>query len=165
MVDYVKDADVQKDVCYTFEVALEKAIIMEEQGFRNYLHAIKVVDNRQAKVLLRDAAKEELEHKQRIELALLEGHDQNAAILSEELPTMNLDYVFEQKEIPDDADARTSLAYAIHLEKQAVQFYRALMSGCEGAPMASLFKRLLADETRHLKNLEDFYESYFLAEN
>ncbi|WP_029917835.1 ferritin family protein [Pelobacter seleniigenes] len=154
-----------KAVCYTLEVALEKAIAMEERGFRNYLKAIQLVKDRQGKAILRDAAKEELDHKQRIELALLEGHDSNAAILHQELPTMNLDYVFEQKEISPDADARTALAYAIHLEKQAVDFYKALISGCEGAPMAGLFKRLLADETRHLKNLEDFYERYFLTEN
>jgi rubrerythrin len=78
---------------------------------------------------------------------------------------MNLNYVFEQKEIAPDADARTALAHAIYLEKCAVDFYKRLMSGCEGAPMASLFQRLLADETRHLGNLEDFYERYFLTEN
>jgi rubrerythrin len=39
------------------------------------------------------------------------------------------------------------------------------MAGCEGAPMAGLFKKLLADEMRHLTNLEDFYERYFLTEN
>lgn len=159
------DPEVRKDVCYTFEVALEKAIVMEERGFRNYLHAIDVVEDRQAKAILRDAAREELEHKQRIELALLEGHDKNVSELKKELPTLNLNYVYEQKEISADADARTSLAYAIHLEKCAVDFYRALIQGCEGAPMAELFKGLLADETRHLKNLEDFYERYFLTEN
>ena len=31
--------------------------------------------------------------------------------------------------------------------------------------MADLFQRLLADETRHLSNLEDFYEKHFLTEN
>lgn len=159
------DPEVRKDVCYTFEVALEKAIIMEERGFRNYLHAINVVEDRQAKAILRDAAREELEHKQRIELALLEGHSKNLAELRKEMPTLNLNYVYEQKEISADADARTSLAYAIHLEKCAVDFYRALIHGCEGAPMADLFKGLLADETRHLKSLEDFYERYFLTEN
>ncbi len=82
--------------------------------------------------------------------------------MRKELPTLNLNYVYEQKEITADADARTSLAYAIHLEKCAVDFYRALIHGCEGgAPMADLFKGLLADETRHLKSLEDFYERYF----
>ena len=31
--------------------------------------------------------------------------------------------------------------------------------------MVEVFKNLLADETRHLQILEDFYERYFLAEN
>ena len=155
----------EEGVCYTYEAALEKAIEMEEEGFRNYLHAISVVTDRQAKAILREAAIEELNHKQRLEMALLDGHDHNVADLQQEIPTMNLDYVFEQKEIAPDADARTSLAYAIHLEKCAVDFYKRLMSGCEGAPMADLFKRLLADETRHLGDLEDFYEKHFLTEN
>ncbi len=152
-------------VCYTYEAALEKAIEMEEEGFRNYLHAISVVTDRQAKAILREAAIEELDHKQKLEMALLDGHDKDAAQLHQEIPSMNLSYVFEQKEIAPDADARTALAHAIFLEKCAVDFYKRLMSGCEGAPMASLFKRLLADETRHLSELENFYEKYFLTEN
>ncbi len=152
-------------VCYTYEAALEKAIEMEEEGFRSYLHAIDVVTDRQAKAILREAAIEELNHKQRLEMALLDGHDRNVADLQKEIPSMNLNYVFEQKEIAPDADARTALAHAIYLEKAAVDFYKRLMSGCEGAPMAVLFQRLLADETKHLSTLEDFYERYFLTEN
>ena len=165
MSDHLEEMGLKKGVCYTLEVALEKAIIMEERGFRNYIRAIQLVEDKQAKEILRDAAKEELEHKHRIELALLEGHDGHAAILGQELPTMNLDYVFGQRQIEPGADARTSLAYAIHLEKEAVDFYKALISGCEGAPMAPLFQRLLADETKHLKTLEDYYERLFLTEN
>jgi len=152
-------------VCYTYEAALEKAIEMEEEGFRSYLHAIDIVTDRQAKAILREAAIEELNHKQRLEMALLDGHDRNVADLQKEIPSMNLNYVFEQKEIAPDADARTALAHAIYLEKAAVDFYKRLMSGCEGAPMAVLFQRLLADETKHLSTLEDFYERYFLTEN
>lgn len=156
---------IEEGVCYTYEAALEKAIEMEEEGFRSYLHAIKIVKDRQAKMILRDAAADELEHKQALEMALLEGFHESNDEMSKPVPTMNLDYVFEQKEITPGADARKSLAYAIHLEKEAVDFYQRLISGCEGAPMAPIFKRLLADETRHLKSLEDFYERYFLAEN
>ncbi|NOQ51448.1 MAG: ferritin [Desulfuromonadaceae bacterium] len=156
---------IEEGICYTYEAALEKAIVMEEEGFRNYLYAIRIVKDRQAKAILRDAAAEELSHKNELEMALLEGHDKSAAEMTKEVPTMNLDYVYEQKEIAPDADARTSLAYAIHLEKGAIDFYQRLMKGCEGAPMASLFQRLLADESRHLKTLEDFYERHFLTEN
>jgi len=159
------DPSVKKDVCYTLEVALEKSIIMEERAFRNFLHAITLIKDRQAKAILREAAKEELEHKHKLELVLLEGHDKNASDLKKELPLMNLSYVYEQKSISADADARTSLAYAMNLEKMEIDFYRALTHGCEGAPMAELFKGLLADETRHLQILEDFYEKYFLTEN
>ena len=155
----------EEGVCYTYEAALEKAIEMEEEGFRNYLYAIKIVKDRQAKLILRGAAEDELNHKQKLEMALLDGYDKTADEMSKQVPTMNLDYVFEQKEITADADARQSTAYAIHLEKGAVDFYKRLLSGCEGAPMAPLFKRLLADESRHLKTLEDFYERYFLTEN
>ncbi len=159
------DESVKKDVCYTLEVALEKSIMMEEKAFRNFLHAIRLVKDRQAKAILREAAKEELEHKHKLEMVLLDGHDKNASELKKELPTMNLNYVYEQKSISADADARESLAYAINLEKKEIDFYKALVHGCEGAPMADLFKGLLADETRHLQILEDFYEKYFLTEN
>ena len=156
---------VEEGVCYTYEAALEKAIEMEEEGFRNYLYAIKIVKDRQAKMILRDAAADELVHKQQLEMALLEGHNTSSEEMNKPVPTMNLNYVFEQKEITPNADPRQSLAYAIHLEKGAVDFYQRLINGCAGAPMAPIFERLLADETRHLKSLEDFYEKYFLAEN
>ena len=159
------DKSVKKDVCYTLEVALEKSIVMEERAFRNFLHAIKLIKDRQAKAILREAAREELGHKHKLEMVLLEGHDENAFDLQKELPLMNLSYVFEQKTISADANARESLAYAINLEEKEIDFYRALMHGCEGAPMAELFRGLLADETRHLQILEDFYEKYFLTEN
>ncbi len=155
----------EEGVCYTYEAAIEKAIEMEEEGFRSYLNAIAKVTDRQAKAILREAAIEELNHKQSLEMALLDGHDQNAAEFHQEIPSMNLNYVFEQKEIAPGADARTALAHAIYLEKCAVDFYKRLMSGCEGAPMAKLFQRLLADESRHLSSLEDFYEKHFLTEN
>ena len=152
-------------VCYTYEAALEKAIEMEDQGFRSYLKAIAMVTDRQAKAILREAAIEELQHKQSLEIALLDGYEHDVDEIHKEIPSLNLNYVFDQQEIKPGSDARTALAYAIYLEKCAVDFYKRLMSGCEGAPMAKLFQRLLADETRHLASLEDFYEKHFLTEN
>jgi hypothetical protein len=40
-----------------------------------------------------------------------------------------------------------------------------MVSGCEGAPMAPLFTQLLHEETRHLQEMEDLYETHFLSEN
>jgi rubrerythrin len=151
-------------VCLTFDAALDKAIAMEESGFRNYLQTIRKLRNPQARDLLREVALEELEHKQRLEKALLDGALEKTA-LAQPVPMMDLDQFFGKKEVGPDATVREVLAFAIHLEKEAVQFYTQISQACAGAPMAGLFATLLADESRHLRSLEDLYEEHFLTEN
>ncbi|HLO26633.1 MAG TPA: ferritin family protein [Geobacteraceae bacterium] len=154
----------QGQVCYTFEAAIEMAVKMEDEGFRHYLAAIRKVSNKGAKEILRDAALDELEHKHQLEKALLEGNMGGSAELDRPVPTMNLDYVLVKKELTPESDTREALAYAIHLEKGSIDFYKRMSQGCAGAPMAPVFDRLLADETRHLQSLEDLYEQHFLPE-
>ncbi|KIH76787.1 Rubrerythrin [Geoalkalibacter ferrihydriticus] len=151
--------------CYTYEAALEAAVKMENDGFRSYLEAMRKLKNKQARLVLKDAALDELEHKHALERALVEGTIEGEHAMERPVPTMNLDYVLHQKELSPDADARQALAFAIHLEKHAIDFYQKMMQGCEGAPMAKLFEKLLNDETRHLQELEDMYERHFMAEN
>jgi len=134
----------QADVCYTFEGALEMAISMESDGFRNYL--------------------DELAHKYELEKALVEGYI-TAGELEKPLPTMKLSTVLAKKELKPGSDAREALAYAIHLENGAILFYERMASACAGAPMQKLMERLLADESRHLQQLEDLYEAHFMTEN
>ena len=151
-------------VCYTFEAALEMAIQMENDGFRNYLDAVRRVKDRAAREILKDAAIDELNHKCSLEKALVEGQFMGTT-LAEKVPTMNLTYVLPKKELHEGSTARDALAHAIHLENDAIDFYRRMSSGCSGAPMGSLFEKLLIDETRHLQEMEDLYETHFLTEN
>ena len=151
-------------VCYTLEAALEMAIQMENDGFRNYLDAIRRVKDRAAREILKEAALDELDHKCSLEKALLEGQLQGTN-MAEMVPTMNLDYVLARKELTAESTARDALAYAIHLENGSIDFYRRMVSGCEGAPMAPVFAKLLTEETRHLQEMEDLYERHFLTEN
>lgn len=153
----------QEQVCYTFEAAVEMAVQMENEGFRHYLQALHRVKNKAAREVLKDAALDELEHKHQLERALVEGHVEGHA-LDQPMPTMNLGYILEKKELGPDADARQALAYAIHLEKGSLDFYRRMSQGCAGAPMAVLFERIANDESRHLQALEDLYEKHFLTE-
>ncbi len=155
----------QSPACYTFEAAIEMAVQMEEEGFRHYLAAMRRVKNRHAKEILRDAALDELDHKKELEKALVEGTIEGVHALERPVPTMNLDYVLKTEELSPDAGVREALAYAIHLEKGSLDFYRKMAQGCAGAPMASLFERIGNDESRHLKTLEDLYEEHFLTEN
>ena len=153
------------DVCYTFEAAVEMAVKMEDEGFRHYLDAMRLVKNKGAREILRDAALDELEHKHELEKALVEGQMEGGDSLSKPVPTMNLGYVLAKPELHNDSDARQALTYAIHLEKGSIDFYRRMAAGCAGAPMAVLFERLLADESRHLQSLEDMYEEHYMTEN
>ena len=43
----------QGAVCYTFEAAVEMAVKMEDNGFRNYLRAMTKVKDGRAKMFLR----------------------------------------------------------------------------------------------------------------
>jgi rubrerythrin len=155
----------EQDACYTFEAAVEMAIKMEDDGFRNYLEAIRKVANKGAREILKEAALDELEHKHHLEKALVEGQVANPEMMGQPVPTMNLDYVLVKKELRHDSDAREALIYAIHLEKGSIDFYSRMTQGCSGAPMASLFQRLMAEESRHLQALEDMFEEHFLSEN
>jgi rubrerythrin len=155
----------EQDVCYTFEAAVELAIKMEDDGYRHYLEAIRKVQNKGAREILKEAALDELEHKHQLEKALVEGHVANPEFMRRPVPTMNLDYVLIKKDLSPDSDAREALIYAIHLEKSSIDFYKRMSRGCAGAPMGNLFERLLADESRHLQALEDLFEEHFLTEN
>jgi rubrerythrin len=151
-------------VCYTFEAAVEMAISMENEGFRSYLDALRKVTVRGAREILKESALDELNHKFQLEKALIEGHVAGEG-LGSPVPTMNLDYVLAKKELRPDSSPQEALAFSIHLEKGAIDFYRRMVEGCAGAPMEELFRRLLADESRHLQSLEDLYEEHFLTEN
>ncbi|CAG0964215.1 ferritin family protein [Geobacter sp.] len=155
----------QGAVCYTFEAAVEMAITMEEEGFRHYLGAIKKVKHKGAREILKEAALDELEHKHSLEQALLEGQMEGAEALGKPISTMNLSYVLAKKELSPNSDTREALAYAIHLEKGSMDFYKRMAEGCAGAPMAGIFEKMLADETKHLLQLEDLYEEHFMTEN
>jgi rubrerythrin len=155
----------EDQVCYTFDGALEKAIEMEDEGFRHYLAAIRKVTNKGAREILRDNALDELEHKHQLEKSLLEGRMENNNILDQPVPTMHLDYVFKKQELGPNSGVREALLYAIHLEKGAVDFYSKVANGCAGAPMGNLFVQLCKEETRHLQALEDLYEQHFMTEN
>lgn len=152
-------------VCYTFDAALEMAIAMEEEGFRHYLAAIRLLTNKGAKDLLRENALDELDHKHQLEKALLDGRMEGGGDLDKPIPTMHLDYVFKKEELGPQSGVREALIYAIHLEKGAVDFYGRVSNGCAGAPMGKLFEQLHKEESLHLQSLEDLYEQHFMTEN
>jgi rubrerythrin len=154
----------QEEVCYTREVALTKAIEIEQQSFTLYLRAYKLSHDRSARQLIRELAMEELEHKYLLEKAFFEEtvalHDDK----SENKPVMKLALFLHEKPLHENSSPQDVLIYAIHEEKRSVEFYEKMATQCEGAPMAPMFRRLHKDESGHLARLEDLYEKMYMAE-
>ncbi|MRR38360.1 ferritin, partial [bacterium] len=96
---------------------------------------------------------------------LLDVEIEGAGAPDRQISTMNLGYVLAKKELSPQSDTREALAYAIHLEKGSMDFYKRMAQGCAGAPMAGIFEKMLADEAKHLQQLEDLYEEHFMTEN
>ena len=153
-----------KDVCYTREAALQKAIETEAESFKVYREAYLNSKDRLAKDLLRDLALDELRHKYILEKAFFEEtvllHD--AGMKSG--PTMKFSLLFEEKPLSPNATAQEVMIHAIHEEKRAVDFYRTMAEQCGAAPMSEMYKRLAQDEEGHLARLEEHYEMIYLKD-
>lgn len=150
-------------VCYTLEGALEKAIEEEKHSVKVYRDAMKKVEDPHARTILKDLAKEELEHRNALERALL---GETLAHLDPEEPTgpsMELTYFLEEKTLDENSTAQDVMIYAIHEEKRSVDFYQQMANHCKEAPMAELFSKLHQQEMTHLTKLEETYEKLYMT--
>ena len=151
-------------VCYTLEAALEKAIEQEGKSFEIYRRALQIVKDQSARKLLKELAEEELEHRHALEKALvgetvaLHGEEEKAG------PTMNLTLFVQENPLDENATPQDALAFAMHDEKRAVDFYQQMATQCGGAPMEVVFSKLQKDETKHLARLEETYEKLYMSQ-
>ena len=152
--------------CMFFEEALRVAIEAERDAFFTYYNGIKKVDNKSAKVLLKDLAKDELEHKYKLELALLD-EDYVEELGEGKIPEgfSIAEFLVEKDKINKNSTLQEIYAYAISSEKKAIQFYTNLMNSCKGSKMEYLFEKLRDEEKKHLDKLEKEYEETFMQEN
>ena len=151
-------------VCYTLEAALEKAIEQEQRSFETYRQALKISKDPQARVVLKELALEELEHKHILEKALVGEtvalHEKGESTG----PTMNLTYFLSDKPLNTDSSPQDVMVHAIHDEKREVDFFKQMSTQCAGAPMEDIFSKLYHEETIHLARLEETYEKLYMSQ-
>lgn len=153
-----------QDVCFTREVAIEKAIGMEAESFKVYKDLYLKVKDRLARDVLKDLALDELNHKYTLEKAYFEDTVELHDAGQKEGPSMKLTLLLEEKPLDREATDQDVMVYAIHEEKHSVDFYRAMAGQCGGAPMEKMFSRLAQDEEGHLSRLEALYESLYMQD-
>lgn len=154
----------KEDVCYTREVAMEKAIEMETESFQDYKNGYLTAKDRRAKDLLKDLALDELRHKYTLEKAFFEETVAPHEKGYKTGPSMNLSLLLTDNSLDENATEQDVMAHAIHEEKRGVDFYKAMAENCGDAPMGEMFERLYQDEEAHLARLEETYESLFMQE-
>jgi len=152
------------EFCMFFEEALKVAIKSEEDSFFTYYNASKKVKDKSAQVLLKELAKDELEHQHKLEMALLD--DELSELGEGEVPKdfSISEFMVEKHAINEDSKLQDIYAYAITMEKKAIKFYTNLMNVCKGSKMSYLFEKLRDEEKKHLDKLEKDYEEAFMQE-
>ena len=153
-----------ENVCYTQEVALEKAIEMETKSFEEYKNAYFRINESRTRDLLKDLALDELKHKYILEKALFEDAIMLDSSGKDEGPSMQLALILEEKSLSASSTDQDVMIFAIHEEKRAMDYYRKMAEQCSGAPMEQMFNDLYEDEKDHLVRLETLYESIYLPE-
>ncbi len=152
--------------CFTFDAACDAAIEMGTLIFQNFVQAVRIVKGKAANEIIQEAASVRLGIKHQLEAAALKGGIDEQEVKGA-VPIMNLAERIrccDLHSIGASASNRKTLAYATHMSKDALEFYRSMAEQCSGAPMATRFNALGDDQTRYLQELEDTYEGYFLTE-
>jgi len=153
-----------EEVCYSREMALARAVEMENKSFETYRRAYLASGNRGAREVLKDLALDELKHKYTLERAFFEEEVTLHESGLPQGPDMKFTLLFEDRPLNKDSTEQEVFLHAIHEEKRAVEFYTRLAEGCSGAPTEAMFKRLAQDEEGHLFRLQDLYEGIYMKE-
>jgi len=147
---------------FTPSQILNRAIGKEEQAKTLYEMYADLVDNRQAKMLLQELAKEELGHK-----LALEKIDPEAPGTFEatEISSGEFGEFFDRPQIAKDSPMQDILRFAIAEEVDAFSFYNSLTKYTKDDTLVSLLNRLAGEEKKHKQRLERIYDDMFQPEN
>ena len=148
---------------------LENAVKIEEMSYFLYSKAHEKMTLRSAKVLLRELAQTELDHKEKL-LKIIHGEADISQLGS---PTGRIEdlKIVDFKEKPvlsEDADYPTLLLFAAKLEEETYEHYHSLADGpfTHYFPTAGqLFSKLAEEELIHKNRLEREYDEHVLKED
>jgi rubrerythrin len=149
-----------------WKAILEAAVKIEEQSYALYTIAQEKVNYPSSRKFLKELAKEEIKHKEKI-LAILRNRENILQLGVHTKKIQDLKIVDVMKDIPlsEDADYQRILIYAAKREKATFEYYASLANGLEGTKTGELFTRLAEEELKHKNRLEREYDEQLLSGN
>ena len=148
-----------------FSDILRTAIRREEDSYALYTQTAEMVESPSGKELLRDLARQEALHREKLEQLLQTGSiDLEPTTQKRILDLKITDYLIEpQLEI--GSDFQDILIFAAKREKAACDLYQVMGQVTDDGQIRSLFEFLANQELDHKQRLETFYDDIVLREN
>jgi rubrerythrin len=154
-----------KEIEKKIEQILQRAIRVEEDSYKIYQKALRIVQSESIRELLEELAGDEREHRRKLKEML--DPEQRAAMIekSEQQKVIDLkigDYLVP-REVHPNATMQDILTVAIHREKDTHRFYKA-MSAISEDEVKKLFEFLADEEIKHKNKLESIYDDVIFRE-
>ncbi|MGQ9585518.1 MAG: ferritin-like domain-containing protein [Anaerolineae bacterium] len=144
---------------------IQQAIKTEEASYALYTSASARLKDPAAKAGLADLAKQEKQHKAKLE-GLLAGDLDWAVKLSrrEEVRDLQIGEFLEARPLTAESDLQDVLIVAMKREEATAAFYTQMAKLVEPGPVKSLFEMLATEEVKHKKYVESIYEDVVYKE-
>jgi rubrerythrin len=145
---------------------LKRAIQFEEQARDFYLDAVGRVRQPHIKDALRDLAKEEIKHKERLQ-TLLEGDTEALVSVQKrgQIQDLKLAEYLVSSPLDQDASFQDVLVVAMHREQSSHEFYRTMATIAGQPETKELFEFLAQEELAHKNRVETLYDEVVYQQN
>ena len=147
------------------EDILQKAIRTEEDSYKIYQKALRVVQSESIKELLEELAADEREHRKKLK-EMLDPEKRTEIIeksQQEKVIDLKLGDYLTPREVHPNATLQDILTVAIHREKDTHKFYKA-MAGITEGEIKTLFEFLANEEIKHKQKIEAIYDDVIYQE-
>ena len=135
---------------------LELAIAKEVEAYNFYLALADRVEDRQISKAFKDLAKEELEHKAKLELEVMKTG--RTIAVERKPPRPERDYILSDDDSPLDMDYKDMLLLGIEKEEAAFRTYVNLVASVMDEESREVLLAIAEEEVKHKLRFETEYE-------
>ncbi|GJQ59284.1 MAG: hypothetical protein SCALA701_20850 [Candidatus Scalindua sp.] len=148
----------------TLREVMDTAIQQEKDAYEFYLHAVDVVKDPGAKVMLKEFAEIELKHKIKLENFELSGIGDEHHTVHHPQHDFNISQYLVDKEITPDSTVQGVMIHAMKREESAYHFYNDMAKVVTSIEIKNLFEALAAEELSHKVRIETEYDDVIYKE-
>lgn len=140
---------------------IERAIQFEEESVQLYANAALVAKDGHVRARLEEMAAEERGHAEKLRQLLntnIRWAIRKSRVERGNIPDLQLAETLRPRHLGPDSDAQDVLVVAMHREKAAYDFYRAMAGLVDDPTARGLFELLATEEQQHKYRIESTYE-------